>query len=165
MLNCTSANYRLLDQIPSDNTMAYTSMVAMYISLLVHYPYTAPTHAHALSHQACTRSAIFQLTRACMDQGLLTYYMDWKPAKICVVSHELFMIAMVASELDETNGEDRGARECTPLTPEFCLSLGMEALSLIKGDHIVVTSLRGSTMLLIIDAMTKASLLTSIPYW
>ena len=39
--------------------------------------------------------------------------MDWKPAKICVailVSHELFMIAMAASELDETNGEDRGAR-------------------------------------------------------
>ena len=29
------------------------------------------------------------------------------------------MIAMAASELDETNGEDRGARECTPLTPEF----------------------------------------------
>ena len=42
---------------------------------------------------------------------------------------------------------------CTPLTPEFCLSLGMEALSLIKGDQIIVTSLRGSTMLLIIDAM------------
>ena len=41
------------------------------------------------------------------------------------------MIAMAASELDETNGEDRGARECTPLTPEFCLSLGMEAPSLI----------------------------------
>ena len=60
--------------------------------------------------------------------------MDWKPAKISVailVSHELFMIAMAASELDETNGEDRGARECTPLTPEFCLSFGMEALSLI----------------------------------
>ena len=55
--------------------------------------------------------------------------------------------------MHETNGEDRGARECTPLMPEFCLSLGMEALSLIKGDQIVVTSLRGSTMLLIIDAM------------
>ena len=46
------------------------------------------------------------------------------------------MIAMAASE---TNDEDRGARECTPLTPEFCLSLGMEALSLIKGDQIVFT--------------------------
>ena len=46
---------------------------------------------------------------------------------------------MAASELDETNGEDRGARECTPITPEFCRSLGMEALSLIKGDQIVVT--------------------------
>ena len=27
------------------------------------------------------------------------------------------MIAMAASELDETNGEHRGAQECTPLTP------------------------------------------------
>ena len=36
--------------------------------------------------------------------------------------HELFMIAVAASELDETNGEDRGTRECTPLTPEFCLN-------------------------------------------
>ena len=44
------------------------------------------------------------------------------------------MIAMAASELDETNGEDRGARECTPLTPEFCLSLGMEALYLSLKD-------------------------------
>ena len=48
--------------------------------------------------------------------------MDWKPAKICVailVLHELFMIAMAASEIYETN---RGARECTPLTPEFRLN-------------------------------------------
>ena len=35
--------------------------------------------------------------------------------------HELFMIAMAASEQDETNGEDRSAQECTPLTPEICL--------------------------------------------
>ena len=44
---------------------------------------------------------------------------DWKPAKICVVSHELFMIAMAASELDETNGEDRGAREVRRVLSEF----------------------------------------------
>ena len=37
--------------------------------------------------------------------------------------HELFMTAMAASELNETNGEDRGARKCTPLTPEFCFVL------------------------------------------
>ena len=34
----------------------------------------------------------------------------------------LSLIAMAASELDETNGEDRGAPECTSLTLEFCLN-------------------------------------------
>ena len=55
------------------------------------------------------------------------------PQKFCVailVWHELFMIAMAASELDETNGEDRGTRECTPLMPEFCLNFFIHFLTL-----------------------------------
>ena len=46
------------------------------------------------------------------------------------------MIAMAASELDETNGKDRGAQECTPLTPEcvnffvlfFFFTLGIRSI-------------------------------------
>ena len=43
--------------------------------------------------------------------------MDWNPQKFEFVSLSSFsmMITMAASELDETNGVDRGAWECTPL--------------------------------------------------
>ena len=43
----------------------------------------APTHAHALGHQACTRSAIFQLTRAYLnkrERNLLHVLVLWKTA-------------------------------------------------------------------------------------